>query len=80
VGAVSGINDVDAITLSTADLVETSGLDPAVGAQVIMAAVTINTLVKGGLAVALGNKQLGRSVGSTLGVAAVLAALVWIFI
>jgi len=80
VGAVSGINDVDAITLSTADLVETSGLDPAVGAQVIMAAVTINTLVKGGLAVALGNKQLGRSVGSTLGAAAVLAALVWIFI
>ncbi len=80
VGAVSGINDVDAITLSTADLVETSGLDPAVGAQVIMAAVTINTLVKGGLAVALGNKQLGRSVGSTLGVAAALAALVWIFI
>ena len=80
VGAVSGINDVDAITLSTADLVETSGLDPAVGAQVIMAAVTINTLVKGGMAVALGNKQLGRSVGSTLGVAAVLAGLVWIFI
>ena len=45
-----------------------------------MAAVTINTLVKGGLAVALGNKQLGRSVGSTLGVAAALAALVWTFI
>ncbi len=77
---MSGINDVDAITLSTADLVESSSLDPAVGAQVIMAAVTINTLVKGGMAVALGNKQLGRSVGSTLGAAGVLAALVWIFI
>ncbi len=80
VGAVSGINDVDAITLSTADLVETSGLDPGVGAQVVMAAVTVNTLVKGGMAIALGSKQLGKSVGSILGAAAALAGLVWIFI
>lgn len=80
VGAVSGINDVDAITLSTADLVETSGLDPGVAAQVVIAAVTVNTLVKGGMAIALGNNQLGKVVGSTLGVAAALGAITWVFI
>jgi len=80
VGAVSGINDVDAITLSTADLVETSGLDPQVGAQVVIAAVAVNTLVKAGMAVALGNRQLGRTVGGTLGVAAVLSGLAWLVV
>jgi uncharacterized membrane protein (DUF4010 family) len=80
VGAVSGINDVDAITLSTADLVETSGLDPHIGAQVVLAAVAVNTLVKAGMAVALGNRALGRSVGATLGVAAVLAGLAWLLV
>lgn len=78
VGAVSGINDVDAITLSTANLVESAALSPVVGAQVILAAVAVNTLVKAGLAVALGNRRLGRSVGITLGLAAVLAAIAWV--
>ncbi len=80
IGAVSGINDVDAITLSTADLVENSGLDPRVGAQVVLAAVAVNTLVKGGMAVALGNRQLGKSVGATLGVAAMLSGIAWLMV
>ena len=77
IGALSGINDVDAITLSTADLVETTGLDPTVGAQVVILAVTVNTIVKAGMAVALGNQRVSRSVGSTLGLAAVLSGLSW---
>lgn len=80
VGAVSGINDVDAITLSTADLVENSGLDPQVGAQVVLAAVAVNTLVKAGMAVVLGNKKLGRTVGTTLGVAAIASGLAWLIV
>jgi uncharacterized membrane protein (DUF4010 family) len=80
VGAVSGINDVDAITLSTADLVETTGLDPGVGAQVVLAAVAVNTLVKAGMAVTLGNRRLGRTVGSTLGIAAVLSGVAWLLV
>jgi uncharacterized membrane protein (DUF4010 family) len=80
VGAVSGINDVDAITLSTADLVENAGLNPQVGAQVVLAAVAVNTLVKAGMAVALGNRRLGRTVGATLGVAAVVSGLAWLVV
>lgn len=80
IGALSGINDVDAITLSTADLVENSGLDPGVGAQVVILAVTVNTLVKGGMAMALGNRRVARSVGSVLGVAAVLSGLAWLVV
>jgi len=80
VGAVSGINDVDAITLSTADLVETAGLDPRVGAQVVLAAVAVNTLVKAGMAIALGNRLLGRRVGTTLGLAAALSGGAWMLV
>lgn len=80
VGAVSGINDVDAITLSTADLVENAGLDAGTGAQVVLAAVAVNTIVKGGMAVVLGNRRLGRSVGSILAVAAALSAVAWLLV
>lgn len=78
VGAVSGINDVDAITLSTADLVRNAGLDPAVGARVVLAAVTVNTLVKGAMAVVLGSRQLGVRVGTILGVGAIGGAVAWV--
>jgi uncharacterized membrane protein (DUF4010 family) len=80
VGALSGINDVDAITLSTADLVENSGLDAGVGAQVVILAVTVNTLVKGGMAIALGNRKIARAVGITLGSAALLSGLSWLIV
>ncbi|MCP4250748.1 MAG: hypothetical protein GY778_27235, partial [bacterium] len=68
------------ITLSTADLVETAGLDSHVGAQVVLAAVAVNTLVKAGMAVALGNRHLGRTVGGTLGVAALLSGIAWLVV
>lgn len=80
VGAVSGINDVDAITLSTADLVESAGLDPGRGAQVVLAAVTVNTLVKAAMALTLGSKKLGRPVAAVLGTAAVGSAVTWFFV
>ncbi len=80
VGAVSGINDVDAITLSTADLVGTAGLDPGRGAQVVLAAVTVNTLVKAAMALSLGSAKLGRPVAAVLGLAAAGSAASWIFV
>lgn len=80
VGAVSGINDVDAITLSTADLVENSGLDPTVGAQVVMAAVAVNTIVKAIMAATLGSKALGRQVSLPLGLAAVGSGVAWLLL
>jgi uncharacterized membrane protein (DUF4010 family) len=79
VGAVSGINDVDAITLSTANLVR-DGLAVDVAARVVVAAVAVNTLVKGGLAVALGSRRLGIAVATVLGIAGTVAAAGWFVI
>lgn len=72
VGAVSGINDVDAISLSTANLVS-DGLDPVVGAKVILLAVAVNTAVKAGIVMALGSRRVGRAVASALLPAALAA-------
>lgn len=58
--AVSGINDVDAITLSVANLAR-NGLSDVVAANAIALAAAVNTLVKGGIAVTLaGPVLLGR--------------------
>ena len=80
VGAVSGINDVDAITLAMADEVARQGLDPTVAGQAVLAAVVVNTLVKAGMAVVLGSKTLGRAVAVALVPAAVLGAVAWILL
>jgi uncharacterized membrane protein (DUF4010 family) len=47
VGAVSGINDVDAITLAMADEVARQGLDPTVAGQAVLAAVVVNGRARG---------------------------------
>lgn len=72
VGAVSGINDVDAISLSTANLVR-DGLDPTTGAKVILLAVAVNTMVKAGIVASLGSKKLAKAVATALVPAAVAA-------
>ena len=61
VGAVSGINDVDAITLATANLV-LDGLDPSVGAQTVLIAVVVNTVAKAALAWFIGGSGWYRRV------------------
>lgn len=55
--AVSGLADVDAITLSAARLTQ-GGLDIAAGATVVLIAAGVNTLVKAGLAVVLGGRAM----------------------
>lgn len=77
VGIVSGIADVDAITLSTANLVA-DGLDPRVGAQAVVLAVITNTALKGLLVAALGSGRLRRAVTTVLLPTALVGlALVW---
>jgi uncharacterized membrane protein (DUF4010 family) len=72
VGAISGLADVDAITVSTASMFHTghAALAPAVGAILIAAAV--NTVVKAGLTAAIGGLRMGLCV--TLPLLAALAA------
>jgi uncharacterized membrane protein (DUF4010 family) len=80
VGFVSGLTDVDAITLTTADGVRNATLTAALAGQVIIVAAVANTLMKGGMAVAFGSPQLRRLVGMVLGLTLLAGLLaVWRF-
>jgi len=57
---VSGIGDVDAITLSMARM-STIDLPQAVAARAILIATLTNTLTKGLLVVSIGGREMGRS-------------------
>ena len=71
VAGLSGLNDVDAITLSTANLVA-DGLSTTAGARAILIAAAVNTVVKAGLAASLGSERLRKVVLVTLGPAAAI--------
>ncbi len=76
VGAVSGINDVDAINLSMANLVD-DGLDATSAAQAVLIAVAVNTAVKAALVAGVGDRRALRFVFSVLGVAAAAGVVLW---
>lgn len=80
VGAVSGINDVDAITLATANFVRSGTVPVDTGAKAVMAAVAVNTIVKAGLSMVLGSKSLGIRVAAILVPAAVGAGAAWFLV
>jgi uncharacterized membrane protein (DUF4010 family) len=65
-GILAGVADVDAITLSMANLVR-EGLDSATGSITIILGVASNTVVKIVMALLLGGWQFGRRVAYTLG-------------
>lgn len=75
--AISGITDVDAVSISLAQSTKSS-LPLSVGAAGILLAALVNTIVKAGLALVIGGWQLGRWCAtillSSLG-ASLLAAL-----
>ena len=58
VGVISGLTDMDAITLSTARLVDGQGLDPNTGWRTILIASLANIVFKGLAVAALGTRQL----------------------
>lgn len=59
----SGLADVDALTLSVAKL-SLNGLEPEIARNTILIAAITNTIVKAGLALALGGLQLGKRVAA----------------
>lgn len=78
-GALAGLTDVDAISLSMANLVHEDGARMTAAATTIVIAVVSNTLVKTGMAVVLGAPPLRRLVGgAALAIAAVGGLLVWL--
>lgn len=67
--ALAGLTQLDAITLTLAHQVG-SGLDVHVAARGLAIAAASNSLVKGGLALAIGSRRFGRTVLATLLLAA----------
>lgn len=76
VGALSGINDVDAINLSMANLVN-DGLSATDGARAVLIAVAVNTAVKAMMVAGLGDRRQLRAVIAVLGLAAAAGVLAW---
>lgn len=71
---ISGIADVDAITLSMAELSRTGSVELSTAAQAIVLATMSNTLVKGGVVLASGSQTLRVAIAPVL-VLMVLTAL-----
>lgn len=68
VAGLSGLTDMDAITLSTSRLVEGGGLDPGTGWRAIVLASMSNLVFKAGIVAALGSRQLLWRVGLLFGI------------
>jgi uncharacterized membrane protein (DUF4010 family) len=70
VAVVSGLHDMDAITLSTSRLVEQGRVDADTGWRLILLASLSNLVVKGGIAALLGHRRLLPWVALLFGAAA----------
>lgn len=78
IAALSGLADMDAITLSTARLVDTQGLEPATGWRVILIAAMSNLVFKAAAVAVLGGARLFARVSLLFGLSlAAGAALLW---
>lgn len=72
VSSLSGLVDLDAITLSLSQMTGAGSLDGVTATRGILLAILANTLVKGGLSLVYGSPQLKREVMIVLGVTALL--------
>lgn len=64
---ISGLADVDAITLSMAELSQAGGIDLNVAGNAVILAVMSNTVVKGGLVLMMGAPALRKAILPGLG-------------
>src|SRR6185369_4738909 len=80
VAVLSGLTDMDAITLSTAQLVKGRQLDATTGWRVILVAAMSNLLFKAGVVAVLGGHGLFRWIGVLFGAAVVSGAgIIWLW-
>ncbi|MBE0594785.1 MAG: MgtC/SapB family protein [Gemmatimonadales bacterium] len=71
VAGLSGLTDMDAITLSTAQLVRSGDVGADTGWRLVMVGALANLVFKGGLVVVLGQRRLGSRIAAVFGVALV---------
>lgn len=80
VAIISGLTDVDAITLSLSQLIKTDALNVTTGWKLILLASLSNLVFKGVMAGILGTKQLAKWIGLTFGIAIFVGALIiWLW-
>jgi len=79
VAFLSGLTDVDAVTLTTIDSTKSGALAAAVAAQVIVIATMANTLSKAMIAVFLGSPGLRKSVALIFGITVATGVAVSVF-
>jgi uncharacterized membrane protein (DUF4010 family) len=69
VAGLSGLTDMDAITLSTAQLVRSGDLGHATGWRLVLVGALANLVFKGALVAALGHPRLASRIATVFGVA-----------
>jgi uncharacterized membrane protein (DUF4010 family) len=80
VAIISGLTDVDAITLSLSQLMKDGGLQTSSGWRLILLASLSNLVFKGIMAATLGTKNLAKWVGVTFGISIVIGLLlIWLW-
>jgi uncharacterized membrane protein (DUF4010 family) len=78
VAIISGLTDVDAITLSLSQMMKTEGLNTTTGWRLILLASLSNLLFKGITAAVLGTRQLAKWVGISFGITIVFGLLLMV--
>jgi uncharacterized membrane protein (DUF4010 family) len=68
VAILSGLTSVDAITLSTAKMVNLKSMEAATGWKVILVAALANLVFKGGVVAVLGDRRLFRQIALWFGI------------
>lgn len=79
VAGISGLTDMDAITLSTSRLVETGRLAADVGGRMIVLAAASNLLFKGIMVAVAGDRRMLQDIAILFGASLATAALVLVF-
>ncbi len=80
VAVISGLTDVDAITLSLSQLMKDDGLDTATGWRLILLASLSNLLFKGIMAGVLGTRKLMKWISISFGISIVAGLLLmWLW-
>lgn len=69
VSIISGLTDIDAITLSTAELIHSGSLEPETGWRVILVAALSNVVFKAGMIAVIGGKHLLKRISLYYGIA-----------
>jgi uncharacterized membrane protein (DUF4010 family) len=76
VSIISGLTDMDAITLSTSRMTETRGIPVTLGWRLILVAALSNLAFKAGMAAVIGGWKLGRAVILLFGIGIAAGTLI----